>query len=98
MLRLSDTSARTNVRYRLFSIGLALAIGAPAATDAFAQRAGWSRGVSTGIVSGPLPVPDPGSMPISPPLYTQTLGDTMPDPGDIAPDNGQSFTVFGRRF
>jgi hypothetical protein len=98
MLRLSDTGARRTLRRGVLSIGLVLAIGAPAATDALAQRAGWSRGVSTGIVSGPLPVPDPGSMPIGPPAYTQTLGDTMPDPGDIAPDNGQMFTVFGRRF
>lgn len=54
--------------------------------------------MSQKIEIGPLPVPDPGSMGGSPPLYMQQFGDTMPDPGDIAPDNGQSFTIFNRRF
>jgi hypothetical protein len=75
-----------------------LLIGFVSMTDANAQQAGWSRKMSQGIESGPLPVPDPGSMSSGTPLYMQTLGNNTPDPGDIAPDNGQSFTLFNRRF
>lgn len=77
---------------------LAFSLGALSISESSAQQTGWSRRMPQGVVSGPLPVPDPGSMATGTPLYTQQLGDNTPDPGDIAPENGQSFTIFNRRF
>ena len=80
------------------AVTLSLLVGSATAIDAHAQQAGWSRKTNQGIESGPLPVPDPGSMTSGTPLYMQNLGNNMPDPADIAPDNGQSLTLFNRRF
>ncbi|MFO1135315.1 MAG: hypothetical protein U1E30_09050 [Rhodoblastus sp.] len=77
---------------------LAILLGVLPMTESSAQQAGWSRRMSQGVVTGPLPVPDPGSMASGTPLYMQQLGNNTPDPGDIAPENGQSFTIFNRRF
>jgi hypothetical protein len=82
----------------VLSAAAALLVGALSASEATAQQAGWSRKAAQGIESGPLPVPDPTMGSGNLPQYAQPLGDTMPDPGDIAPDNGQSFTIFNRRF
>ncbi|MFO1114691.1 MAG: hypothetical protein U1E28_03350 [Beijerinckiaceae bacterium] len=95
----SNLSQRARgISSRIVAVCLALSLGGAFASQAFAQQAGWSRNLRSGIESGPLPVPDPDSMSSGPPLYTQQLGNNMPDPGDIAPDNGQSFTIFNRRF
>ncbi len=97
--RRSNSSRRIRVISSwLAALGLALSLGGAFASQAFAQQAGWSRNLRSGIESGPLPVPDPGAMSSGQPLYTQQLGNNMPDPGDIAPDNGQSFTLFNKRF
>lgn len=97
--RCSNSSRNVRViSSRAFVVGVALIVGGALSTEALAQQAGWSRNLRSGIESGPLPVPDPDSMSSGQPLYTQQLGNNMPDPGDIAPDNGQSFTLFNKRF
>ena len=94
---MSNRVAKRRMALKTGSASLLLLFGA-LATEAMAQQAGWSRRTSQGIVSGPLPVPDPGSMGSSPPDYMQPIGNNMPDPGDLAPENGQSLTIFDRRF
>ena len=94
----SSNPRRFETRAAVVSAAFALLIGAAASTEATAQQAGWSKRMSQGVESGPRPVPDPTMGSGGQPLYSQQLGDTMPDPGDIAPDNGQSFTIFNRRF
>jgi hypothetical protein len=81
-----------------YVVGFA-ALGALFAAEASAaQNSRYWRQSGQGIESGPLPMPDPGSMGGGQPAYVQETEDFGPTPNDIAPDNGQSFTIFNRRF
>lgn len=95
---MSNRVAKRRMALKTSSASALLLLFGSLATEAMAQQAGWSRRTSQGIVSGPLPVPDPGSMGSGPPNYMQPIGNNMPDPGDLAPENGQMLTIFDRRF
>lgn len=94
----STTHSRCGLQAGASAAALVFLLGALGSTSALAQQAGWSRNTSQGIEVGPLPVPDPGSMSSGTPNYIQSTGNDMPDPGDLAPENGQTLTIFNRSF